>query len=134
LIKELSKLDKQFIKFLFVGGLNTAFGYCIFALFLFIGLHYSLAAFLGTICGILFNFKTTGSLVFKNKNNALIFRFFGVYGVVLILNVIGLKFFSIFSINSYIGGALLILPMAVVSFFLNKRFVFGANSILNKIL
>jgi len=127
LIKFFSKIDKQFIKFLFVGGINTAFGYGIFALFIFIGLHYSLAVFLGTVCGILFNFKTTGSLVFKNKNNALIFRFFGVYGVTFILNVIGLKLFTIFDINNYLGGALLILPMAVVSFGLNKKLVFSTD-------
>ena len=123
----IKQVDPKFIKFLFVNGLNTAFGYGIFALFIFVGLHYSLAAFLGTICGILFNFKTTGSLVFKNKNNRLIFRFFGVYGITFVLNVTGLKFFLLLGLNSYLGGAILILPMAVLSFVLNKKFVFGVN-------
>ncbi|MFA5062286.1 MAG: GtrA family protein [Patescibacteria group bacterium] len=114
----------QFIRFLIVGGINTLFGYGVFALLLFVGLHYALAAFLGTILGILFNFKTTGVIVFNSHNNWLIFKFFGVYGVTYILNVLGLYLFSLAQISAYIGGAILILPMAFVAFFLNKRFVF----------
>jgi len=121
----LNKLAKnQFIRFLFIGGINTLFGYGIFSLFLFIGLHYSLAALLGTILGILFNFKTTGVIVFNSRDNSLIFKFFGVYGVVYVLNVLGLYLFSLAGVGAYISGALLILPMACVAFVLNKKFVF----------
>ena len=120
-------IDKRFIKFLFVGGINTAFGYGIYALFLFIGLHYSLAVFLGTVLGVIFNFKTTGSLVFKNKENKLLARFFAVYGITYLLNIIGLKLFITIGFNSYTGGAVLILPMAVVAFILNKNFVFNSD-------
>ena len=59
----------KFIKFLFVGGVNTVFGYSIFALFLFLGMHYAVATLFATILGILFNFKTTGVIVFNNKDN-----------------------------------------------------------------
>ncbi|MEK7131246.1 MAG: GtrA family protein [Patescibacteria group bacterium] len=121
----LNKLAKnQFIRFLFIGGINTLFGYGVFSLLLFLGLHYSLAALLSTILGILFNFKTTGVIVFNSRNNSLIFKFFGVYGVVYVLNVLGLYLFSLAGVNAYISGAILILPMACVSFVLNKKFVF----------
>ena len=73
------KVDILFIKFLAVGVLNTLFGYGIFALLLFIGLHYAVASILATICGVLFNFKTTGTLVFNNNDNRLIFKFISVY-------------------------------------------------------
>ena len=69
------KIDWLFVKFVLVGILNTAFGYLVFALLLFLGLHYTLAVILSTIAGVLFNFKTTGTLVFKNHNNKLIFKF-----------------------------------------------------------
>lgn len=117
-------IKNQFIRFLFVGGLNTVFGYSIFAFFLWLGLHYSLASLLSTILAVLFNFKTTGTIVFNSHNNLLILKFFGVYGINYILGVFFMYLFSLARINAYISGAILILPMACVAFLLNKRFVF----------
>ena len=118
---------KQFIKFLRVGGINTLFGYGLFALFIFLGFHYAMASFLATVLGILFNFKTTGVLVFQNKDNRLLFRFFGVYGVVFVINVLMLKVLGNVGFDMYIAGALVIVPLAVLSFVLNKLFVFGVK-------
>ena len=117
--------DNQFAKFLVVGLVNTIVGYSIFSFFIFINLHYALASLLATLLGILFNFKTTGVLVFKNRDNSLIARFFLVYAVVYILNIISLKFFNDLNINMYLSGAILMVPLAVLSFILNKKFVFG---------
>lgn len=117
----------KFVKFLFVGGLNTLFGYSIYSLFLFFGFHYALASLLGTVLGILFNFKTTGFFVFKNKDNTLVGRFFVVYLFVYIINVGFLRLFEFFNINLYIAGFVLLLPMALLSFFLMKRFVFSGD-------
>lgn len=117
----------QFIRFLAVGGINTLFGYGVFALFIFLGCHYSIAAFMGTVLGILFNFMTTGRLVFNNRDNRLIFKFVMVYGVVYGLNVLGLKIFHLLNVGNYLGGALLILPMALVAFTLNKKMVFSSG-------
>ena len=72
----------QFFLFLVVGGINTILGYAVFALLIYLGLHYALAVIIGTIVGILFNFKTTGGIVFKSKDNRLIFKFFAVYGII----------------------------------------------------
>lgn len=116
-------LKNQFFLFLVVGGINTLVGYGIFSLLIFLGLHYALAAFLSTVIGILFNFKTTGMIVFKSKNNKLIFRFLAVYGVTYIINVTYLKILIPYC-NVYILGAISILPLALISYFLNKKFVF----------
>lgn len=113
-----------FLRFLVIGGINTVFGYSVFALFILLGLHYVLAALLGQICGVLFNFKTTGTLVFKNKDNRLIFRFFGVYLITYLLTIGLLKIFNMFGVSSLVGGAIIVLPMAVVSFLLMRKFVF----------
>jgi putative flippase GtrA len=115
----------QFLRFLIVGGLNTVFGYTVFAVFILFNLHYVLAALLGQICGILFNFKTTGALVFKNRENRLIFRFFGVYGVTYLITIGLLKIFDYYGIGSLVAGAIILLPIAFLSFLLNKRFVFN---------
>lgn len=119
--------DNKFIRFLVVGGLNTLFGYSLFALLIFSGLHYSLAVFVSTALGVLFNFKTTGSIVFKHNNNALIFKFVLGYCVVYALNVGLLKVLNLLGFNMYAGGAMLLLPMALVSYFLNSRLVFRGH-------
>lgn len=117
-------LDKQFQRFIAVGILNTFFGYGMFALFIYLQLHYSVASFLATVLGVLFNFKTTGKIVFESHDNGLIFRFFGVYGITYIVSVFFLYIFEQFAINMYLAGALLLLPMAVFSFLMNRHFVF----------
>lgn len=124
-ICEKFNLDYQFVKFLFVGGINTAVGYGLFAFFLFLKFHYALAVLFATIVGICFNFKTTGSIVFKNSDNKLIFKFFGVYAITCTLNTLCLKVFNAFHFNLYIAGLILVFPMAMVSFLLMKKFVFG---------
>lgn len=117
-------IENQFVCFLMVGVINTIFGYLVFAFFIYLKLHYSLAALLGTIAGVVFNFKTTGRLVFKSSDNSLILKFFMVYGVVYLLNVLCLAFFNALKVNNYIAGAILILPLGIIAFLLNKWFVF----------
>lgn len=118
---------KQLILFLIVGGVNTVFGYSLYALLLFLHLHYALASLLGTIGGVLFNFKTTGVIVFNNHDNRLLYKFITVYTVTYLLNVSGLRIFSIFNANMYLAGAVLVLPMALLGFILQKKFVFGGE-------
>lgn len=116
--------DRQFHRFVAVGVLNTAVGYGLFAFFIFIGLHYVFASFFATVLGVLFNFHSIGNLVFGKHDYRLIFRFISVYGITYILSVIFLYFFDMFGINMYAAGALLLLPMAIISFLLNKYHVF----------
>ena len=108
-----------------MGGLNTVFGFTIYSVFILLHLHYIFAALLGQICGILFNFKTTGTIVFKNKDNRLIFRFFAVYLITYLITIGLLKIFDIYDIGSLVAGAIIILPIAFLSFLLNKKFVFN---------
>lgn len=114
----------QFIKFLFVGGLNTAFGYSAYAVLIYLGIHYSLAALMATILGVLFNFKTTGRLVFRNRDNRLLAKFIGVYAIIYAINTASLGVFNLFKADMYLAGAVMLLPMAAVAFVLNKIFVF----------
>ena len=117
-------LNHQFVRFLLVGILNTLFGYACFFIFLKLGLHYTLAMALATVLGVLFNFKSTGALVFGSRDNRLIFRFVATYVVVYGVNVLGIALFERAGAPPHIGGAAMLLPMAVLSFVLNKKFVF----------
>jgi len=117
-----------FIRFLFVGGLNTLFGYGAFAFFLTLHVHYSLAELLSTLLGILFNFKTYGALVFRNSDNRLLFKFLGVYGTTYLLAVSSIAVLKSFHMSAFVAGAILAVPMALISFLLNRKFVFRRNS------
>ena len=116
-----------FIRFLFVGGINTVFGYSVYALLLCAGIHFSLASFISTCLGVLFNFKTLGRLVFSNDRYSLIFKFAGVYMCIYLVGIGCLGICNIYKVNMFIAGAILIFPMAVLSFCLNKLFVFNIS-------
>ena len=107
-----------------LAGLNTAFGYSAYAVLIYLGIHYSLAALLATILGVLFNFKTTGWLVFRNRNNRLLVKFIGTYVIIYAINTAFLGVFNFFKADMYVAGAVMLLPMAAVAFVLNKKFVF----------
>lgn len=117
-------MKRILITYLLVGILNTAVGYSLFAFFIFLGLHYTVAVLLGTVLGVLFNFKTIGGLVFKSHNNALLFRFVAVYVITYFINVSGLRIFDSYGVNMYLAGFLMIFPTTAVSFTLHKCFVF----------
>jgi putative flippase GtrA len=116
--------DVRLVRFLIVGGLNTFVGYSIFSLLLWLGLHYSLSSAISTVLGVLFNFKSTGSLVFKSSDNRKILRFVLVYAIVYGVNVAGLAVLLHLGIGAYQGGLVLILPLALLAYCLNARYVF----------
>ena len=120
-------MKKELFKFLIVGGLNTLFGYSLFAILLYLNFHYTVAVLFATLLGVVFNFFTIGRFVFANNETQLIFKFISVYIVVYMFNISGLWFFEHIKFDLYIGGALLVLPLALISFFLNKYFVFTSR-------
>ena len=117
-------LNHKVTHFFLVSGLNTVFGYGLFALLVYVGLHYALATFFTTVISLIFNFKTIGVLVFKNNKNILIFNFVGVSAIRYVLTVIFLYIFKSYGINEYIGQAILIVPMGLFGYVLNHYFVF----------
>lgn len=123
ILRDLLKI--KFLRFLLVGLLNAAFGYGCFAIFIFYGLHYSAALLLATVLGVAFNFKSTGVLVFGSRDNRLVARFIIGYAFVYCVNLGGIAGLSYFGIVPYMSGMVLILPMAILSYFINNRFVFN---------
>jgi putative flippase GtrA len=114
----------QFVKFLFIGGINTLFSYALFSLLIRSGLHYTMAVLLATCLGVLFNFQTTGKLVFKNTNNKLIIRFIAVYAITYFVNIAIIKFAGHFIENLYIRGGIATIICAFIAYLLNKYLVF----------
>jgi putative flippase GtrA len=114
----------RFIRFLFVGGINTLFGYGVYTGLILLHLHYALASLISTIAGIFFNFFTVGNFVFRNKDSKLVFRFFAVYGITYLINLGFLKVFNNMHMNMVLAGAILLLPISLISYTLNRLLVF----------
>ena len=114
-------------KYLLVGGVNTVFGYSVFAILLFFGLHYSLAVLVGTILGVLFNFQSYGRLVFKNHSWYFLSRYITVYILIYFVNLILLLMFDLLVSNLYISGLMVIPFIAYLGYFLNKRYVWKTS-------
>lgn len=117
-------LRHRLVLFLLVSGLNTLFGYGLFALLVYFGMHYTLAVFLATAAGILFNFKTIGRIVFKSRDNYLFFKFAAVYFTGYLCNIGGIALLGKMGVNPYYSGAIMTLPVALLTFMLNRTFVF----------
>ena len=117
-------LQNRFFRYLLVGGLNTLFGFSAYAILVYFGMHYVWASLISTTLGVLFNFQTTGRLVFGSHQNALIFRFVLVYVLIYGIQIGFLRLFELASVGPIIAGAILILPMAAVAYVLNKVLVF----------
>ena len=116
-------IDEKFLKFIFVGALNTVVSYIFYAFFILIGFCANLALTCQYILGIFWNFKTTGTIVFKNTNNKLIFKFVACYIFTFLVNSVLLYILTGF-LNDYIAQAVLILPIAFLSFVIMKFWVF----------
>ncbi|MGY6239935.1 GtrA family protein (plasmid) [Burkholderia ambifaria] len=115
----------QLLRFLAVGGLNTLVGYSLFALLTYAGLAYPVAIGLATVGGVLFNFQSVGRLVFDGAPRSRFWRFVGVYCVIYLLNLGGVRLLLGLDANIYIANALTLLPLSVIAFILNRRFVFN---------
>ncbi len=126
-------IHNKFIRFVFVGGLNTVFGLCIYCLMICLGLSYIMATLISQVLGVLFNFMTTGTLVFENSDKKLIFRFLLCYVLTYFINVgINNALQAFLGVNEYISGIGAIIISALISFFILKLFVYNSKSYHNE--
>lgn len=117
--------QKPFLKYLFVGMINTLFGYGVFTGCMLMGINYKLSLFISMVLGTLFNFKSIGTFVFSSKDNRLILKFFAVYLLMYFINVGMLRVAKIFFENLIAVQAFLVLPVAFIAFTLMSKFVFN---------
>jgi putative flippase GtrA len=117
-------ISKRFVKFLFVGGLNTLFGFLIYSLLAITELPTWLVLLIANLLGIIFNFFTTGGLVFKSLSITKVPVFIICYGIVFLLNL-GLLYWLTSIFDSRIWAmAIVIMPMAILTYLMQSRFVF----------
>lgn len=119
---------QQAMRFVVTGGINTAFGYGIYAACIYLGAGYAIASGASVVCGILFSYKTTSAVVFGRGYRGSLARFIGCYVIVYLFSVLILNAMDAFGINPYLAGLLAAPPCAVLSFALLKLFVFRAGN------
>jgi putative flippase GtrA len=126
----LTRLDSlpyaRFVKFLLVGGLNTLFGYAVFLLALALTGRSILSLAIAWTLGVLFNFRTTGRLVFRASDSRLLARFIAAQIFVFCVNAAALRALEWVGLASALAAALLTPLIAAVSYLLMRDVVFSA--------
>jgi putative flippase GtrA len=127
-------MSYRFVKFLGVGGLNTLFGFAVYTIFALTSLPTLTVLIISNLAAITFNFFTTGGLVFDDLRMSRVPRFLISYVVILIINLELIE-----SLSPFIGGriwtmAIIVFPMALFSYFIQKWFVFRVNRVVNPCL
>lgn len=115
----------RFLRFLAVGALNTVFGYAAFCLALALTGHSLAAVTLSTIAGVLFNFRSTGAIVFGSSDRRRLTRFVAVYALLFAINALALHVLERTGAAPALGQACLIPFLAMLSYALNRDFVFS---------
>lgn len=117
---------KEIILFLVVGFINTIFAFSLFTLFSLIGLAYPIAVLLSTCCGVVFNYFSTGKVVFAQCKGRLGY-FLLTYSFTYLLNVGLIALFISFGCNRYEAYISALPIVTCISFTCFKRFVFLAS-------
>lgn len=115
------------IKFVLVGGLNTAFSYLAFATIFVVTGSDQAAVIVATIAGVLFNYFSTGRLVFSHMSLNRLPAFVLGYAVICTLNILALKGLAMLGVSPLVGQLIAAMPLAVLAFYVNSRLVFRGN-------
>lgn len=122
-----SSHSDRFTRFLVAGGVNTLFGFVAYSLFIVAGTAVWLALLAGMLLGTVFNFFTTGGYVFRKLSPARFPRFVICYLLIYGINFMSIELISIWLSNKILTQAILVFPMALLSYFLMVRFVFSSK-------
>ncbi|WP_428644997.1 GtrA family protein [Roseibium sp.] len=114
----------QLIRFVLVGAINTAFGYAIYTLGLFVGLPYWLASLIALLLGIAMSFFTQGKFVFRTSLTGRLPVFVAMWAVIYLANILLIRILAAWGANYYLAGALALIPVVILSFSLNRLVVF----------
>jgi putative flippase GtrA len=117
-----------FLRYLVVGGLNTAFGYLCYAAFVLAGAPIWLAVGSSTVLAIVFNFFSYGGLVFGDTSRRLLPRFLVFYAFLGGLNFLLLRALTGAGLGPLWAQALLLPVLAGVGFVGMRRFVFDRGT------
>lgn len=116
-------------RFLVIGVVNTLFGYGVYALLVYLKLSYLLALLLSTVAGVIFNFFSTGRLVFRQRGGLGTFAsFIAAYALVYLVNAAELDLLvERLRVGPYAGQAICLPTSVAMSWILLNFWVFKSN-------
>lgn len=121
----------ELIKYGFFGGITTLINLALFFLFTQMGMQYIIANTISYIIAVIINyflnqffvFKTTGKPTAKKRTEFINF-FLVRLGSLCVDNVLFFIVVDVFNINLYFGRITLSLLIIMLTFIVNKKFVF----------
>jgi putative flippase GtrA len=115
----------RLVRFSIVGVLNTLASYLVFAAFIRMGFHFSVATFAAFTVGMLMGFKLHGAYVFDHPGDRRFLRFsmisLAIFAFSLLIQTLVRD-----TVNDYVAGAIAAVITIPISFLLNRAFVFHA--------
>lgn len=127
-----SDIFAQFFRFGLVGFTNTAVNYGVYAVLLYLGLHYLAASIAAFVVSVLWSYALNSHFVFKAeegsersvlKSLAKTFVSYAATGLIL-TNVLLVIEIEVFSVNGYIAPLLNLLVTVPLNFLLNRNWAF----------
>ncbi len=113
-----SERARKFGRFVVVGLLNTAFGYSVYALLLWLGMSAQPALVIAFSIGVLWNYMTTARLVFRVSDNRRLPAYIVSYLVIYLANALALEAALAWGADPFLAQAVLTPFFAVISFIL----------------
>jgi len=119
-------LRPQFVRFLAVGAANTGFNILVYWAMLWAGLAVPLASLASLVVGILISFTTQSRFVFDNRDPWKLLPYFIVWSILYAFNLGLIWLLMCCGLDAYVAGFLSTPATVLLSYFLQRAFVFRA--------
>jgi putative flippase GtrA len=119
-------LRPQFMRYLAVGAANTGFNILVYWAMLWAGLAVPLASLASVVVGILISFTTQSRFVFDNRDPRKLLPYFIVWSILYAFNLGLIWLLMGCGLDAYAAGFLSTPATVLLSYFLQKAFVFRA--------
>jgi putative flippase GtrA len=116
-----------FIKYAFVGAINTVVGSLTMIIFAYVGLNYVISTLLGYLVGFVSSYTSNGSFTFEtNRLSSQELLLFGMLNGVLLALVESIQILMIgyFGVRELLGVSAGMASYSILGFLLNRRYVF----------
>lgn len=117
----------EIVRYYQAGAVNAAFGYSLYALLVWAGLHMYAAQLIAHVLGVAFNYFTYSRHVFRDAGPVKL-RFIASYVVNYAISAAFLALASLFLHSPYAAGLASIIMTSMVNYVILKRLVFVAKA------
>lgn len=120
----------QFIKFNITGVINTVLNYVVYSLLIYAGVGYRISLSVDYILGTMISYFLNKRFTFNIKDKTslpMVGKMILSYFIIFIINLLLLSFLvEWIKINEYLGQFIAVIIIVIISFLMQKIFVFKA--------